>query len=282
MIVVNFVGTQLPTWSKWPLFVLVAISCLFLASLIVRRLHDIGRSGAWAIVIAVPIVSLVMFVWLGFAKSDTGQANSWLTSRGQRIGQGLVFLLIPLAVSRAFWEPYTIPASSMSPALQVGDYMVATKIDTNILPARGDIVTFAHPIAGVPYVKRVVGLPADSVQMRDGIPVINGVPATQTPLPDLNGNTAALETLPNGKSYPVLELRESSLDNTDAFLVPDGHLFVLGDNRDNSIDSRVPQKVGGIGFVPVDNLIAKPRFVAISTSPTSYAAMWDRFFVGIR
>jgi signal peptidase I len=160
--------------------------------------------------------------------------------------------------------------------------MVATKINTDILPARGDIVTFAHPISGVPYVKRVVGLPADSVQMRDGIPVINGVPVTQTPLPDFNGNTAALETLPNGTSYAVLNLGESTSDNTDAFLVPEGRLFVMGDNRDNSADSRAPQKVGGIGFVPVENLIAKPRFVAISTSPTSYAAMWDRFFVGIR
>lgn len=177
-------------------------------------------------------------------------------------------------------------------------------------PEIGDVVVFKHPVSGQDYIKRLVGKEGDIIQVRDGTLYLNGVEATQTPLEPfiepyapqgasqnlprcsnqaaLGGDcrkNAALETLPNGVTHTVLDIRNERLDNTDEFTVPDGHFFFMGDNRDNSLDSRVSQRAFGVGFVPAENIIGRADRIIFSARGRSLLMFWtwrsDRFFEGI-
>ncbi|MHB0768385.1 signal peptidase I [Bradyrhizobium sp. 5.13L] len=202
----------------------------------------------------------------------------------------ILILLIPVLWSPPFvvryflYHPFNIPSNSMAPTLMVGDYVLAAKYAYGygrfsfpfapswILgrifaaePEYGDIVVFRTPRdTSVEYVKRVVGLPGDRIQMRQGRLFLNEKPVTRVALRETDGEVACgtddakvrnwRETLPNGASYVTYDCADDGyLDNTDVFTVPSGHLFTLGDNRDNSSDSRMPT----IGFVPMDNLVGK-------------------------
>ena len=205
-------------------------------------------------------------------------------------------------VLRSFiFAPFNIPSESMMPRLLVGDYLIVSKWPYGFsrysfpwnmplvqgrvfstLPARGDVVVFkAPPSNKIDFIKRVIGLPGDTVQMRDGQLVLNGraVPkqrlddliATPTPgqpclLPDetVCHFPRYRETLPSGKSYDVLDLQTIPQDNTAVFTVPADALFLMGDNRDNSEDSRFTTDEGGIGFVPVANLVGRAQFMFMS------------------
>ncbi|MEM6595874.1 MAG: signal peptidase I [Pseudomonadota bacterium] len=185
-------------------------------------------------------------------------------------------------------KPYWIPSSSMSPTLTVGDtFMINTWVFRWREPRRGEVVVFAHAghsgalaVQESLWVKRVIALPGDRVRMQDGQVVLNGAALPQTRIEDheevfalrprtrgtprcMNGPLSlgapcykeqAVELLPNGVSYPILNLGEQRSDNTVEFVVPGGHYFVLGDNRDNSMDSRMPPRVGGPGFVARSSL----------------------------
>ncbi|MET1756190.1 signal peptidase I [Novosphingobium sp. RD2P27] len=247
----------------------------------------------------------------------------------------LVFLLklvVLVVVFRSFiFSPFNIPSESMLPRLLNGDYLLASKwsygyskyslpfslplIPGRIFasqPERGDVVIFkAPPGNDVDYIKRVIGLPGDTVQMRDGQVFLNGEPVPKqrvenfvlplTPntrcyalefTTELPGGELACsypqfrETLPNGKSYNVLDLTEQVQDNTPVYTVPAGHLFLMGDNRDNSLDSRFPPIEGqGIGIVPQENLVGKAAVMMFSTDggaewlkPWTWftAARWNR------
>ncbi|MDF0518292.1 signal peptidase I [Bradyrhizobium yuanmingense] len=203
----------------------------------------------------------------------------------------VLILMIPVLWSPVIlfrfvlYQPFNIPSGSMTPALMVGDYVFAAKytygygryslpfasswISGRILaadPEYGDIVVFRTVKDGsADYVKRLVGLPGDRIQMRQGRLILNGRPVTRVALEaTLAGEACGVddgavvkrwrETLPSGASYVTYDCLDNGyLDNTDAFTVPPGHFFVLGDNRDNSTDSRMPT----FGFVPMDNLIGK-------------------------
>lgn len=203
----------------------------------------------------------------------------------------ILILLIPLLWSPPFlfrfvlYQPFNIPSGSMAPTLMVGDYVFAAKyaygygrnsfpfapswISGRVLaaePEHGDIVVFRTPKdTSVDYVKRVVGLPGDRIQMRQGQLVLNDRPVTRVALEyGLADNACGVdggvkvkrwrETLPNGASYVTNDCVDNGfLDNTSVFTVPQGHFFVLGDNRDNSTDSRMST----FGFVPMDNLVGK-------------------------
>ncbi|MDF0497921.1 MULTISPECIES: signal peptidase I [Bradyrhizobium] len=203
----------------------------------------------------------------------------------------VLILMIPVLWSPVIlfrfvlYQPFNIPSGSMTPALMVGDYVFAAKypygygryslpfasswISGRILaadPEYGDIVVFrTAKDSSADYVKRVVGLPGDRIQMRQGRLILNDRPVTRVALEATFADEACgvddgaavkrwRETLPSGASYVTYDcLDDGYLDNTNVFTVPPGHIFVLGDNRDNSTDSRMST----FGFVPMDNLIGK-------------------------
>jgi len=166
-------------------------------------------------------------------------------------------------------------------------------------------------VTGLDYIKRVIGMPGDTVQVKQGILHLNGKAVSQEPVEDFveiaeaqgpqrlrprcsNGpvgqggdcaKEAAIETLPNGRSYTILNIGNQSSDNTPVYTVPQGHYFFMGDNRDNSTDSRVPQQAGGVGFVPYENLIGRADRIMFSSGGTSMLAFWtwrgDRFFKAV-
>ena len=202
-------------------------------------------------------------------------------------------LLIAFGIRGFLYQPFNIPSSSMRPTLVVGDYVFVSKFAygysrysfpySSLLPAGrilaaepapGDVVVFRVPKDAVDYVKRVVGLPGDRVQMKQGELFINGVAVKREQLADVEGQQDACgagaqghvkrwrETLPNGASYETLDCVDNSpLDNTDVYTVPAGTFFALGDNRDNSTDSRTLSQVG---YIPLENLIGRASLIFFS------------------
>ena len=231
--------------------------------------------------------------------------------RWSRLLWGLALVAVSGAVAiSVIWKAYWIPVGSMKPALLVGDYLVANRFYGT--PARGEIFVFRHPVNETPFIMRIIGLPDDKVQMKGGVLQINGeavtlesagsfeeVFAPQGPMRSRprceNGGVGPgeicvksmqTETLPGGVAYPILNITDQRWDNTTVIEVPDGHYFFIGDNRDNSNDSRIPQVMGGVGFVPEDNLIARADTILFSSAGRSLWAMtsWrsDRFLEPVR
>lgn len=187
-------------------------------------------------------------------------------------------LLIPLVVRECFYQPFNSPSASMIPGLTVGDYFFVSKTAYGYSrlsvpfglsdfpgriwgaePKRGDIVVFKLPRDNeTDYVKRLIGLPGDRIQMMDGIVHLNGkaLPLTRVQgIPCLEGQRCNFfrETLPDGRSYVINSIDPNGpADNTEEYVVPAGHYFMMGDNRDNSLDSRFLDQ---IGYVPYENLI---------------------------
>jgi signal peptidase I len=205
-----------------------------------------------------------------------------------QLTQLAAIVLVVFLAKGAIAEPFYVPSGSMEPTLLIGDALLATKFpygystaslpmqinlpETSRVfgepPQRGDVVVFRWPgDNSQAWVKRVVGLPGDRIQMRQGQLFINDHPAALKAdgvgeAEDDNGNVERanryIETLPNGVSHAILKLRDNGrLDNTPEVTVPPGKLFVLGDNRDNSADSRVPVRDGGVGLLPIDNLVGR-------------------------
>ena len=206
-------------------------------------------------------------------------------------------LLIALVLRIFLFQPFTIPSASMEPNLYEGDYLIVSKWsygyskhsipfspplwEGRILgskPQRGDIAVFKLPRDDkTDYIKRVVGLPGDTIQVRDNKLFVNGVAATDqvvgtidVPTPYGTTETAlkVRETLPGStKAFMTQDFRpDGELDNTGLFVVPEGHYFMMGDNRDNSIDSRVREEYG-VGLVPEENLVGKAQIILFSWSP---------------
>ena len=189
-------------------------------------------------------------------------------------------LVVALVGTRLFlFQLFTIPSGSMEPTILPGDYVIASKFAYGRLlgaqPQRGDLVLFSRVRGGrtTTYVKRLIGLPGDQVQLKAGVVYINGKAAPQEaagrgveagPFGLSHAVLRFRETLPNGRSYLVNSYGpDGEADNTDVYLVPAGEYFMLGDNRDNSADSRFPEALGG-GYVPFDRFVARAD-LAIST-----------------
>ena len=253
--------------------------------------------------------------------------------RKESLGSFLWFvfkLALAVAIFRSFiFSPFNIPSESMLPGLMNGDYLLAAKwpygysrhslpFDAPLIPGRifasqperGDVVIFKHPLDGTDYIKRVIGLPGDTIAMRNGEVLINGELVAKRRIEDfvvpVSPNTTCAwgaqaerdaagarcryarfrETLPNGRSYEVLDFGPTPQDDYGPVIVPEGALFLMGDNRDNSQDSRFPaMPSGGVGFVPQENLVGRASGMMWSTDGSAdwikpwtwfSAARWDR------
>jgi signal peptidase I len=172
-------------------------------------------------------------------------------------------LAIALLVRTFLFQPFNSPSASSYPNLMVGDmFFVSKTAYRNADPQRGDIAVFKLPSdPSIVYIKRVIGLPGDRIQMKEGRLYLNGTMASREPVtyqppidqPDEAGAIFYRETLPNGRSYYIAERSDDGdADNTDEYVVPEGHYFTLGDNRDNSQDSRFLQQVG---YIPRESFI---------------------------
>ncbi|SNS37796.1 signal peptidase I [Sphingopyxis indica] len=258
----------------------------------------------------------------------------------------LALLAIAVLIFRSFFlSPFNIPSESMQPRLLIGDYLLVNKMAYGYskfslpfslplipgrifprTPERGDVVVFkAPPVNDNDYIKRVIGLPGDTIQVRGGIVWLNGKPLKRERMADFvipvtqnmidasrtNGTLPCYamqfeeigangerqcryprfrETLPSGKSYAVLDITSIPEDNTPLITVPEGHLFLMGDNRDRSADSRFPAiENQGIGLVPEKNLVGHALVSMFSTdgsaswfNPVSWftAARWERLGEG--
>lgn len=235
-------------------------------------------------------------------------------------------LLIAIVLRSFLYQPFSIPTASMQQTLMIGDYFVANKFvwgygkhsfslgrygDFSLLdfelpisnrifgrePNRGDVAVFRPVPQNIEYIKRVVGLPGDRIQMKEGRLYINGTMVQREEVgkaldTDSEGDTREVtvyrETFPEGTTHIIQEISDNaSLDNTQEYVVPAGHYFMMGDNRDRSADSRVLSQVG---YVPAVNLIAKAeaRFFSIKDNLPPWQiwqwpanVRWDRMFQSV-
>ena len=275
------------------------------------------------------------------AKSEAGNAII------ETIKTVVYAILIAGVFRTLFFQPFWIPSGSMKDTLLIGDFLFVNKMaygysyascptvrvprlginidaedfcgflkgdNERILggePQRGDVVVFRHPVSGADFIKRLIGLPGDEIQMVDSVLHINGKavqledagqfeeifkaqgPERLYPRCE-NGpvgegalctKSRMTETLPNGVSHDVLNITRQASDQTPIYTVPEGHYFFMGDNRDNSADSRLPQSAGGVGFVPYENLIGRADRIMFSSAGSSMFFFWtwrgDRFFKAV-
>jgi signal peptidase I len=213
-------------------------------------------------------------------------------------------VLIALVIRTFAYEPFNIPSGSMKPTLLIGDYLFVSKFSYGYsryslpfapplfegrifesMPERGDVAVFRKPTGDhEDYIKRIIGLPGDTIQVIGGILHINGVAVERRQIEDFidstgDAYTQYIETLPNGVEHPILEKSDGfQYDNTEPFVVPEGHFFAMGDNRDNSRDSRTPE----VGFVPFQNLVGRAEFIFLSADETAeWVKPWT-WFTAIR
>ncbi len=249
-------------------------------------------------------------------------------------------LLIAGAIRTLVFQPFWIPSGSMKSTLLIGDFLFVNKFAYGysyascpsmfgvdfcgfakgsesrlfgVDPERGDVVVFKHPVSGQDYIKRLIGLPGDRIQMRDSLLYINGAPVAVTPngvfieemqrqgpegsqprcsngrveTGDICEKQRYTEVLPNGVSHTILDIGLSGVDNTEEFVVPENKFFFMGDNRDNSVDSRFPQTgpQHGVGYVPRENIIGRADRIVFSSAGTSMFYFWtwrsDRFIKAV-
>ncbi len=235
-------------------------------------------------------------------------------------------LLIALVVRTLLFQPFNIPSGSLVPTLLVGDYLFVSKYAYGYShfslpgfldlapqampgrifasqPKRGDIIVFKLPSDGqTDYIKRLIGLPGDKIQVIHARLFINGVEAPReqiAPFATVNhfGKPEEapqyIETLPNGVKHRIIQIDgdEGTFDNTKVYEVPPGHYFMMGDNRDNSSDSRLAGDQGGVGYVPFVNLIGRAEIIFFSIREDTPAweiwkwpwdVRWGRIFQRVR
>ena len=249
------------------------------------------------------------------SKSGAKENGGWL----ETIRTVVYAVAIALVIRTFAFEPFNIPSGSMIPTLLVGDYLFVSKYSYGYskhsfpfslapisgrvfasAPKRGDVAVFKLPADNkTDYIKRIVGLPGDRIQMKKSLLYVNGTRVPRKPIKGFEGTTSFgqtrrvpqyVETLPGGKQYLIIEEQGDfgPLDETREFTVPEGQFFAMGDNRDNSADSRVQAQVG---MVPFENLVGRAEFLFFSTDGSArlwevwkwpFAIRYGRLFNGIQ
>ena len=234
---------------------------------------------------------------------------------GETVKTIVYAVLIALVVRTVAFEPFNIPSKSMVPTLLVGDYLFVSKysygysrhslplsphlFDGRVMektPKRDDVAVFKLPTDNrTDYIKRIIGLPGDHIQVVHRVLYINGRPVERKQIADYTDRDPRgdsqiynqfVETLPNSRTHLILEHpgSEGQADNTPEYVVPAHHYFMMGDNRDNSQDSRY---LNAVGYVPAENLVGRAEIIFFSTDGTAalwelwkwpWAIRWDRFF----
>ena len=208
-------------------------------------------------------------------------------------------VLIALVIRTVAYEPFNIPSESMLPTLLVGDYIFVSKFSYGYsrhsiilspdighgriledVPGRGDVAVFKLPRDNsTDYIKRIIGLPGDRIQVRNGVLYVNDEAVKKERVDDFQHPVRGAiphyrETLPNGVTHFTLDMSPNTeTDNTPVFTVPNEHYFAMGDNRDNSIDSRIAKRRGGVGFIPAENLVGRAEILFFSHD--SSARWWQ-------
>ena len=244
------------------------------------------------------------------------KSGGWLDNIKTIVYAGLIAVVIRTVA----FEPFNIPSGSMIPTLLVGDYLFVSKFSYGYsrysmpfspnlfsgrilgsLPRRGDVAVFKNMHDDyADYIKRIVGLPGDHIQVRAGLLYVNGQPAARRPMGDIlatdeNGASIAekeyTESLPGGVNHLIAKMGDDGFqNNTQEFVVPEGNLFAMGDNRDNSLDSRFMDG-RGVGFLPIENLVGRAEFIFFSIDASApwwqiwewpLEIRWSRLLTGIR
>lgn len=228
--------------------------------------------------------------------SDKKKTAGW----GETLKTVVVAALIALTVRTFAYEPFNIPSGSMLPTLLVGDYLFVSKSSYGFsryslplslplfkgrifesVPERGDVAVFRLPTdPRTDYIKRIIGLPGDKIQVKEGLLFVNGKVTKRRRIKDFVqrdqwGNAVGWaqyeETLPGGRTHLIIERSDhDQLDNTPVYEVPEGHYFAMGDNRDNSLDSRV---LNHVGYIPAQNLVGRAEVLFFSTN--GKARIWE-------
>jgi signal peptidase I len=280
-------------WGAVPSVASLAICLAVLAVLSLSGGADVSRPASRTTFIALQASMGILGLWTLIATmlmlGRVHRFGFWRTALCVVLGS-LATLLVVLVFRSFLYQPFNTPSGSMKPTFLVGDHFFVSKFRYGYSkyslpfspplfsgrvfasePQLGDVVVFRLPRdPSTDYVKRVVGLPGDTIQMLGGVLQINGQPVKRERIADLvetEGTRTSRakqwrETLPNGVSHTTLDLVENGFyDNTPVYQVPAGHYFMMGDNRDNSTDSRVRSENGGIGYVPFENLVGRAEII---------------------
>lgn len=277
----------------------------------IRRAHDAGRSARWLLLGIVPFLGILLGLYLLFAPGKARRGYSEASGLALIAGVALTACATLLLISRVFWVPCWFPSTSMEPTLLAGDYL-AVWLPIRYAPEAGDLLVYRNVATNADLVTRLMGRPGDTVQMKDGVLWLNGIAVPQADagrfeevfapqgpaeaLPHCSNEPVGIggtcvsarlsETLPNGRRYDILNIGTTATDTTAVFTVPPGQYFVMGDNRDNSNDSRIAAAAGGAGMVPADHVVGRADKVVFSAAGRSFAYFWDwrpgRFLVALQ